>query len=253
MENKNSENKSSLIIEGRNAVSEALKAERSIDKLFILESASQDGPLKAIVAKARQAGIVVNFESKEKMDQRSVANKHQGVIAYVAAYDYVELDVILEKAKEKQEDPFILILDGVEDPHNLGAILRTANIAGVHGVVIPKRRACGLTETVVKTSAGAIEYTPICKVTNIVKTIEELQDKGLWIVGADMNGQSMYQVDMKGKIALVIGGEGSGLSELVRKKCDFIAQIPMKGEITSLNASVATGVLIYEALRQRLS
>ncbi|MBN2222511.1 MAG: 23S rRNA (guanosine(2251)-2'-O)-methyltransferase RlmB, partial [Vallitaleaceae bacterium] len=210
-------------------------------------------PLKTIVAKARQAGIVVNFESKEKMDQRSVGHKHQGVIAYVAAYDYVELDVILEKAKEKQEDPFLLILDGVEDPHNLGAILRTANIAGVHGVIIPKRRACGLTETVVKTSAGAIEYTPICKVTNITKTIEELQDKGLWIIGADMNGQSMYKVDMKGKIALVIGGEGSGLSELVRKKCDFIAQIPMKGEITSLNASVATGVLIYEALRQRLS
>lgn len=247
------ENNNSLIIEGRNAVSEALKAERSIDKLFILESASQDGPLKTIVAKARQAGIVVNFESKEKMDQRSVGHKHQGVIAYVAAYDYVELDVILEKAKEKQEDPFLLILDGVEDPHNLGAILRTANIAGVHGVIIPKRRACGLTETVVKTSAGAIEYTPICKVTNITKTIEELQDKGLWIIGADMNGQSMYKVDMKGKIALVIGGEGSGLSELVRKKCDFIAQIPMKGEITSLNASVATGVLIYEAFRQRLS
>lgn len=247
------ENNNSLIIEGRNAVSEALKAERSIDKLFILESASQDGPLKTIVAKARQAGVVVNFESKEKMDQRSVGHKHQGVIAYVAAYDYVELDVILEKAKEKQEDPFLLILDGVEDPHNLGAILRTANIAGVHGVIIPKRRACGLTETVVKTSAGAIEYTPICKVTNITKTIEELQDKGLWIIGADMNGQSMYKVDMKGKIALVIGGEGSGLSELVRKKCDFIAQIPMKGEITSLNASVATGVLIYEALRQRLS
>lgn len=253
MEKKNQEttNASSLIIEGRNAVTEALKADRSIDKLFIQEQSSQDGPLKTIIAKARQKGIVVHFEGKEKMDQRSVAHKHQGVIAYVAAYDYVDVKDILQKARDKEEHPFVIILDGIEDPHNLGAIIRTANIVGAHGVIIPKRRAVGLTETVVKTSAGAIEYTPVCKVTNIAQTIKALKDEGLWIVGADMEGTSMYDVDMKGAIALVIGGEGSGLSKLVREQCDFIAQIPMNGDITSLNASVASAVLMYEAYRQR--
>ncbi len=255
MEKKNQEGNetitSSLIIEGRNAVTEALKADRSIDKLFIQEQSSQDGPLKTIIAKARKKGIVVHFESKEKMEQRSVAHKHQGVIAYVAAYDYVDVSDILQKARDKEEHPFVIILDGIEDPHNLGAIIRTANVVGAHGIIIPKRRAVGLTETVVKTSAGAIEYTPISKVTNIAQTIKALKDEGLWIVGADMEGTSMYDVDMKGAIALVIGGEGSGLSKLVREHCDFVAQIPMNGDITSLNASVASAVLMYEAYRQR--
>ena len=241
----------SLIIEGRNAIQEALKAGRSIDKLFIQEQISQEGPMKAVIAEARKRGIVIHFESKEKMDQRSIQHKHQGVIAYVAAYDYVEIEDILAKAAKKNESPFIFILDGVEDPHNLGAVLRTANIAGVHGLIIPKRRAVGLTDTVVRTSAGAIEYTPVAKVTNIVQTLETLKKAGLWIVGADMDGEIMYKVDMKGPLAIVIGGEGTGLSKLVKEHCDFIAKIPMQGDISSLNASVAAGVLMYEAYRQR--
>ena len=240
-----------LVIEGRNAVNEALKADRSFDKLFIQEQVSKEGPMKVIIAKARQKGIVVRFESKENMDRRSTGHHHQGVIGYVAAYDYVSIDDILAIAEKKGEKPFIVVLDGVEDPHNLGAIIRTANVCGVHGVIIPKRRACGLTETVVKTSAGAIEYTPVCKVTNITQTIKTLQDKGLWIAGADMKGTPMYDVDLKGAMALVIGGEGTGLSKLVRESCDFVAEIPMKGDISSLNASVASGVMMYEALRQR--
>jgi len=240
-----------LVIEGRNAVNEALKAGRSFDRLLVQEQISKEGPVKVIIAKAREKGIVVRFETKENMDRRSVGHHHQGVIGYVAAYDYVSLEDILAAAEAKNEKPFILILDGVEDPHNLGAIIRTANICGVHGVVIPKRRACGLTETVVKTSAGALEYTPVCKVTNITQTIEFLKDKGLWIAGADMKGTPMYDVDLKGAMALVIGGEGLGLTKLVSEKCDFIAEIPMKGDIASLNASVASGVLMYEALRQR--
>ncbi len=241
----------SLIIEGRNAVTEALKANRSIDKLFIQEQMSKEGPLKTIIAKARQKGIVVHFESKERLDGRTNSHKHQGVVAYVAAYDYVSVEEILGRAEEKGESPYIMILDGIEDPHNLGAILRTANVVGVHGVIIPKRRAVGLTETVVKTSAGAIEYTPVCKVTNISQTIQTLKDKGLWVVGADMDGQIMYDVDMKGPLALVVGSEGEGLSKLVREHCDFVAQIPMEGNISSLNASVAAGVLMYEGYRQR--
>lgn len=240
-----------LIIEGRNAVVEALKADRSIDKLFIIDSEKQSGPIKTIIAQARKKGIVVHFETKEKMDKLSQGHKHQGVIAYVAAYDYVEVDEIINRAKDKGEAPFVLILDNIEDPHNLGAIIRTANIAGVHGVIIPKRRAVGLTATVAKTSAGAIEYTPVARVTNIVRTIEELKEHGLWIACGDMDGQIMYEVDLKGPLALVVGGEGTGVSKLVKEKCDMIAKIPMKGDIDSLNASVATGILIYEAFRQR--
>ncbi len=258
MENKQNEsiennenNESSLIIEGRNAVSEALKAGRSFDKLFIQDKLSNEGPLKSIIARARQKGIVVRFESKENMERRSQGHHYQGVIAYVAAYDYVSVEEILARAKEKDEKPLVLILDGIEDPHNLGAIIRTANVSGVHGIIIPKRRACGLTETVVKTSAGAIEYTPIAKVTNISQTIELLKKEGLWIAGADMEGDTMYNVDLKGALGIVIGGEGSGITKLVREKCDFVAKIPMKGDINSLNASVAAGVIMYEALRQR--
>lgn len=240
-----------LIIEGRNAVMEALKADRSIDRLFIIDADQQTGPIKTIISEARKKGIIVKFESKEMMDKMSKGNKHQGVIAYVAAYDYVEVEDILQIAKDKNEPPFLVILDSIEDPHNLGAILRTANITGVHGVIIPKRRAVGLTATVAKTSAGAIEYTPVARVTNIVRTIEELKDQGLWIACADMDGQVMYKVDMKGPLAIVVGGEGAGVGKLVKEKCDLIARVPMKGEIDSLNASVAAAVLMYEAIRQR--
>lgn len=240
-----------LIIEGRNSVLEALKAERSIDRLLIIDTEKQSGPILKIVAEARQKGIVTRFESKETLDKICPGQRHQGVIAYVAAYDYVEVEDILQKAKDKNEPPFIVILDSVEDPHNLGAILRTANIAGVHGVIIPKRRAVGLTATVSKTSAGAIEYTPVARVTNIVRTVEELKALGVWVACADMDGELMYNIDLKGPLALVVGGEGEGVGKLLKEKCDFIAKIPMKGDISSLNASVATGVFIYEALRQR--
>lgn len=247
MENKD------LIIEGRNAVVEALKADRSIDRLLILDQENQTGPIKTIIAEARKKGIVIRFESKEALDKITTTHKHQGVIAYIAAYDYISVDEMIERAKSKGEAPFVLILDSIEDPHNLGAILRTANIAGVHGVIIPKRRAVGLTATVAKTSAGAIEYTPVARVTNIVRTIEELKTLGLWIACADMDGNMMYEVDLKGPLALVIGGEGTGVSKLAKEKCDFIAKIPMKGDIDSLNASVAAGVLAYEIVRQRMS
>ena len=240
-----------LILEGRNAVLEALKSDRSIDRLLIIDQEQQTGPIKHIIAEARKKGVVTHFEPKEKIEQVSNTGKHQGVIAYVAAYDYVEVDDLIKKAEEKGEAPFLVVLDSIEDPHNLGAILRTANIAGVHGIIIPKRRAVGLTATVAKTSAGAIEYTPVARVTNIARTIEELKQKGIWVFAADMDGQLMYQVDFKGPIALVIGGEGKGVSRLVKEKCDLVASIPMKGDISSLNASVATSVLVYEALRQR--
>lgn len=239
-----------LILEGRNAVTEALKAKRSIDKLFVIDG-KHDGPIKKIISDARSQSIVVNFVDKDQLDKISVNKKHQGVVAYAAAYDYVSVEDILKIAEDKEEPPFILILDNIEDPHNLGAVLRTANIAGVHGVIIPKRRAVGLTATVAKTSAGAIEYTPVAKVTNIARTIDELKDKGLWITCADMDGELMYNIDLKGPLAIVIGSEGEGVSKLVKEKCDFIASIPMKGDITSLNASVATSILTYEALRQR--
>ncbi|MBC7960675.1 MAG: 23S rRNA (guanosine(2251)-2'-O)-methyltransferase RlmB [Vallitaleaceae bacterium] len=240
-----------LILEGRNAVMEALKAERSIDRLLIIDSEQQSGPIKTIVAEARKKGIVTRFETKEMLDKICPGHRHQGVIAYVACYDYVEVEDIINRAKEKGEPPFVIILDNIEDPHNLGAILRTANIAGVHGVIIPKRRAVGLTATVAKTSAGAVEYTPVARVTNVVRTIEELKAMGLWIACADMDGEIMYKVDLKGPLCLVIGGEGTGVGKLVKEKCDLIAKIPMKGDIDSLNASVATAVLVYEALRQR--
>ncbi|MCT4542664.1 MAG: 23S rRNA (guanosine(2251)-2'-O)-methyltransferase RlmB [Vallitalea sp.] len=239
-----------LILEGRNAITEALKADRSIDKLFVIDG-KHDGPIKKIVSEARKRNIVVNFVNKDKLNDISLTKKHQGVIAYTAAYDYVEVKDIIEEANSKGEPPFIIILDSIEDPHNLGAILRTANIAGVHGVIIPKRRAVGLTATVAKTSAGAIEYTKVARVTNIARTIDELKKQGFWIACADMDGELMYNVDLKGSMAIVIGNEGEGVSRIVKEKCDFIVKVPMKGEITSLNASVATGILIYEALRQR--
>ncbi len=240
-----------LVVEGRNAVAESFKAGKTVDKLFVLEGC-KDGPLNSIIRQAKKKGTVINFVPREKLDQISKTGKHQGVIAILAAFDYAELDDVLAKAKEKGEDPFIFILDNIEDPHNLGAIIRTANLCGAHGVVIPKRRATGLTATVAKASAGAIYHTPVVKVTNISATIEELKNKGLWFVCADMDGESMYKLDMKGPIALVIGNEGSGVSRLVKEKCDFVASIPIKGDIDSLNASVACGVLAFEIVRQRM-
>lgn len=242
----------SLTIEGRNAVIEAFRSGKPIDKVFILDGC-QDGPIRTIVREAKKHDTIINFVSKERLDQISETGKHQGAIAYAAAYEYAEVEDMLALAKERGEDLFILLLDNIEDPHNLGAIIRTANLAGAHGVIIPKRRAVGLTATVAKTSAGALNYTPVAKVTNLAKTMEELKEKGLWFVCADMGGESMYRLNLKGPIGLVIGNEGEGVSRLVKEKCDFIASIPMKGDIDSLNASVAAGVLAYEIVRQRLN
>jgi len=238
-------------IEGRNAVIEALRAGKTIDKLFVLDGCP-DGPIRTIVREARKTDIILNFVEKERLDQLSQTGHHQGVIAVVAAYDYAELDDIFALAEEKGEAPFIFLLDNIEDPHNLGAIIRTANQAGAHGVIIPKRRAVGLTATVARTSAGAINYTPVVKVTNMTKTIQELKDRGIWFVCADMDGQCMYDLNLTGPIGMVIGNEGEGVSKLVKENCDFVASIPMKGDIDSLNASVATGVLAYEIVRQRM-
>lgn len=238
-------------IEGRNAVLEAFRSGKTIDKLFVLDGC-HDGPVNTITREARKGDTIINYVSKERLDAMSKTGKHQGVMAYAAAYTYAEVSDILDAAKEKGEPPFIFILDGIEDPHNLGAIIRTANLAGAHGVIIPKRHAVGLTATVARTSAGALNYTPVAKVTNISATIEELKKEGLWFVCADMGGETMYNLDLKGAIGLVIGNEGDGVSRLVKEKCDFIASIPMKGDIDSLNASVAAGVLAYEIVRQRL-
>ena len=240
-----------FIIEGRNAVLEAFRAGKTIDKLFVLDGC-QDGPVKSILREAKKTDTIINFVDKERLDRLANSGHHQGVVAQAAAYEYAEVEDILNAAKEKGEAPFIFILDEIEDPHNLGAIIRTANLCGAHGVIIPKRRAVGLTATVAKTSAGAINYTPVAKVTNIAKTIEELKKEGMWFVCADMDGQTMYDLNLTGPIGLVIGNEGAGVSRLVKEKCDFTASIPMKGDIDSLNASVATGVLAYEILRQRM-
>lgn len=237
-------------IEGRNAVLEAFRSGKCVDKLFILDGC-QDGPVRTIAREARKTDTIINYVSKERLDQLSETRAHQGVIAQVAAYEYSTVEEILARAEEKGEPPFLILLDNVEDPHNLGAIIRTANLAGAHGVIIPKRRAVGLTSTVAKTSAGAINYTPVAKVTNIVRTIEELKEKGIWFVCADMGGETMYDLDLTGPMGLVIGNEGEGVSRLVRENCDFTATIPMKGDIDSLNASVAAGVLAYEIVRQR--
>ena len=238
-------------IEGRNAVLEAFRSGKCVDKLFILDGC-QDGPVRTIAREARKKDTIINYVSKERLDQLSETHAHQGVIAQVAAYEYSTVEDILAKAEEKGEPPFLILLDNVEDPHNLGAIIRTANLAGAHGVIIPKRRAVGLTSTVAKTSAGAINYTPVAKVTNLVRTMEALKQKGIWFVCADMGGESMYRMNLTGPIGLVIGNEGEGVSRLVREACDFTASIPMKGDIDSLNASVAAGVLAYEIVRQRL-
>ena len=240
-----------FIIDGRNAVLEAFRSGKTIDKLFVLDGC-QDGPVRTIIREAKKTDTIINFVDKERLDRLSDSGHHQGVVAQAAAYEYAEVEDILENARQKGEDPFIFILDEIEDPHNLGAIIRTANLAGAHGVIIPKRRAVGLTATVAKTSAGAINYTPVAKVTNIGRTIDELKKSGMWFVCADMGGDTMYNLNLKGSIGLVIGNEGSGVSRLVKEKCDYIASISMKGDIDSLNASVAAGVLAYEIVRQRM-
>ena len=241
-----------LTIEGRNAVMEAFRSGKTIDKLFVLKNC-QDGPVNSILREARKQDVIVSFVAKERLDQMSKTGKHQGVIASAAAYEYAEVEDILNLAREKGEPPFIFLLDNIEDPHNLGAIIRTANLAGAHGVIIPKRHAVGLTATVAKTSAGALNYTPVAKVTNLGATMEELKKEGLWFVCADMGGTTMYDLNLTGPIGLVIGNEGEGVGRLVKEKCDYVASIPMKGDIDSLNASVAAGVLAYEIVRQRMN
>ena len=252
MDNNNKEKFHENYIEGRNAVLEAFRSGKTIDKLFVLDGC-QDGPIKSITREARKHDAIINYVAKERLDQMSETGKHQGVIAVSAAYEYAEVSDILENAERKGEPPFIIILDGIEDPHNLGAIIRTANLCGAHGVIIPKRRAVGITATVVKASAGAINYTPVAKVTNISKTIEELKDRGMWFACADMDGELMYKCNLTGSLGLVIGNEGSGVSRLVKEKCDYVVSVPMKGDIDSLNASVAAGVLAYEVVRQRMN
>lgn len=237
-------------IEGRNAVREAFRGGKTIDKLYV-QDGCQDGPVLTIKREAQKQDTIIKYVSKERLDQMSKTGKHQGVIAVAAAYEYAEVEDILQAARDKGEPPFIFLLDNIEDPHNLGAIIRTANLAGAHGVIIPKNRAVGLTATVARTSAGALNYTPVAKVTNLAKTMEELKKEGLWFVCADMDGTEMYQLDLKGPIGLVIGNEGEGVGRLIKEKCDMVAAIPMKGDIDSLNASVAAGVLAYEIVRQR--
>lgn len=247
-DNEGSEN---FMIEGRNAVIEAFRAGRTIDRLYVLDGC-KDGPVLTIKREAAKKGCPIKYVAKERLDQLSETGKHQGVVACAAAYAYAEVEDMLRRAKEKGEAPFLLLLDGIEDPHNLGAIIRTANLAGAHGVIIPKNRAVGLTATVAKASAGALNYTPVARVTNLGQTIEALKKQGMWFVCADMDGTRMYDLDLKGPVGLVIGSEGGGVGRLVREKCDFTAAIPMQGDIDSLNASVAAGILAYEIVRQRL-
>lgn len=239
------------LIEGRNAVLEAFRSGKTIDKLFILDGC-QDGPVKSIVREAKKQDTLIQYVAKERLNQLTETGRHQGVIAYAAAYAYAEVEDMLEAARKKGEDPFLILLDNIEDPHNLGAIIRTANLAGAHGVIIPKNRAVGLTAAVARASAGALNYTPVAKVTNLGQTIDELKKEGLWFVCADMDGRTMYELDLKGPIGVVIGSEGDGVGRLVKEKCDFTAAIPMKGDIDSLNASVAAGILAYEIVRQRM-
>lgn len=240
------------IIEGRNAVLEAFRSGRTIDRLYILDGC-KDGPVQTILREAKKGDTLISFVKKERLDQLSETGKHQGVVAQAAAYGYATVEDMLAFARERGEDPFLFLLDGIEDPHNLGAIIRTANLSGAHGVIIPKRRAVGLTATVARTSAGALNYTRVAKVTNLSATIEELKKEGLWFACADMDGEIMYRCNLKGPLGLVIGNEGDGVSRLVREKCDMVVSIPMKGDIDSLNASVAAGVLAFEAVRQRLT
>jgi 23S rRNA (guanosine2251-2'-O)-methyltransferase len=247
----NSEEKvSNIYLEGRNAVLEAIHADRTIEKIMV-QKGNVEGTIKKIISQAKDNGIVVQEVAKQKLDELSETKNHQGVIALASSHEYAEVEDILALAEKKGEPPFIIILDGITDPHNLGAIIRTANAAGAHGVIIPKRRAVGLTAVVAKTSAGAIEYVPVARVTNITRTIEELKEKNIWVACADMDGADYYKSNLKGAMAIVIGNEGEGVSRLVKEKCDFTVKVPMYGEIASLNASVAAGLFMYEIVRQR--
>lgn len=240
-----------FMIEGRNAVIEAFRSGRLVDKVYI-QDGCQDGPVQTIKREAGKRNTFIKYVTRERLDQMSETGRHQGVIACIAAYEYAEIKDMLALAEKKGEPPFLFLLDNIEDPHNLGAIIRTANAAGAHGVIIPKNRAVGLTAVVAKASAGALNYTPVARVTNLASTIVELKDKGLWFVCADMDGEKMYDLNLKGPIGMVIGSEGEGVGRLVKEKCDMTAAIPMKGDIDSLNASVAAGVLAYEIVRQRM-
>jgi len=234
---------------GRNPVIEALAGGREIEKIMIAKGA--EGSIKKIAGMAKDKGIPIHYSEKRALDSVSEGANHQGVIAFVSAHTYCEVDDILRLAEDRKEDPFVLILDGIEDPHNLGAIIRTAEAAGVHGVIIPKRRAVGITPAVTRASAGASQHMLCAKVSNIAQTIDNLKKQGLWIGACDMGGSEFYTVDLKRRIGLVIGGEGSGIGKLVREKCDFICSIPMKGKINSLNASNAAAILLYEVRKQR--
>lgn len=238
-------------IEGRNPVIEALKSQRDIEKIIIAKGA-KEGSINKIIGMAKDRGIFIQYVERQKLNAMSETNNHQGVIALVAAYGYIQFEDILRRAEEKGEDAFVLILDEIMDPHNLGSIMRTANAVGVHGIIIPKRRSVGLTAVVAKTSAGAIEYVPVAKVSNIPQTMERLKQSGLWVVGSDMEGEvEHFNGDLKGPIALVIGSEGKGIGRLIKEKCDFLVKIPMVGKVSSLNASVAAATLMYEVFRQR--
>ena len=250
IEEENKEELASSYLEGRNAVLEAMRAERTIEKIMV-QKGNVDGTLKKIVAKAKDAGIVVQEVAKQKLDELSQTKNHQGVMAMISAHEYAELEDIFVLAEKKGESPFIVILDNITDPHNLGAIIRTANSAGVHGVIIPKRRAVGITPVVAKSSAGAVEYVPVVRVTNIARTIEELKERNVWVACADMDGEIYYKSNLKGAMAVVVGNEGDGVSRLVKEKCDFVVKVPMYGEISSLNVSVAASLLMYEVVRQR--
>ncbi len=240
-------------IVGRNPVLEALRSEREIDKILIAKGAEQ-GSIQKIIGIAKEKGIPIQYVERQKIEQLSETHAHQGVLAYVAAYEYADIEDMLKKAEDKGESPFLIILDEITDPHNLGSVIRTANAAGAHGIIIPKRRSVGLTAVVAKTSAGALEYVPVAKVSNIAQTIEGLKAKGIWVIGADMEGeQTYYKADLMGNIALVIGSEGKGIGRLIKEKCDYLVNIPMKGEVGSLNASVAASIIIYEVMRQRES
>lgn len=238
------------VLFGRNSIIEVLKSGRDIEKILI-QSGATEGSIKKIIGEAKAKAIFVQEVSKQKLDELTNNEKHQGVMAYVAAHKYSTVEEILNDAKSKSEDPFVLILDNIQDPHNLGAIIRSAHNAGVHGIIIPKRRAVGLTSTVSKSSAGAIEYMKVAKVSNIAQTIEDLKSKGIWVACADMDGEIIYQDNLKGPIGIVIGSEGEGISKNVKNKCDFVVSIPMYGKVTSLNASVAASLLVYEVVRQR--
>lgn len=250
MDNNNKEKFHENYIEGRNAVLEAFRSGKTIDKLFVLDGC-QDGPIKSITREARKHDAIINYVAKERLDQMSETGKHQGVIAVSAAYEYAEVSDILENAERKGEPPFIIILDGIEDPHNLGAIIRTAEAAGAHGVIIPKRRSASLNATVFKTSAGAASWLPVARVSNLAATIDMLKENGVWIYGTDGEGQSYTEVKLTGPIGLIVGSEGFGMGRLIKDKCDFLLSLPMAGKVNSLNASVAAGIFMYEAVRQR--